>query len=87
MKISSQPRRMRDRSCPVGESVTTTATTSPSRTTGEAMVSRAWGCQGHTWGGSWLRRPRSASRKARRPSPSYGTTQSSGAAAMERLLR
>ena len=51
---SSQPCRMRERSAPVGESVTTTATTSPSRTMGEAMASMRC-CQGHTCGGLWAR--------------------------------
>ncbi len=79
---SSQPCRMRERSCPVGESVTTTATTSPSRTTGEATARRACCCQGQTWLGSWLRRPARASWNARSPSVCDGTVQPAGAAAM-----
>ncbi len=84
--MSSQPRRVRDRISPVGESVTTTATTSPSRTTGEATTTRP-SCQGHTWGGSCERRPSSASLNASRPSPSRGRDQEAGALARARSSR
>ncbi|GAA3113824.1 hypothetical protein GCM10017687_28590 [Streptomyces echinatus] len=84
--MNSQPRRIRERSCPVGESVTTTATTSPSRITGEATTSRL--CrQGHAWGESWLRRLSSASSKALRTSPVGGTKKSPGAMAIAEPLR
>jgi hypothetical protein len=76
--MTSQPRRIRDRICPVGESVTTTATTSPSRITGEATTRRCRS-QGQTCLGSWLRRLRNASSNAARTSPDRGSSQSSGA--------
>ncbi len=84
--MTSQPCSVRERICPVGESVTTTATTSPSRMTGEATT-RLRRCQGHTCRGSWLRRLSSASSKASRTSPSSGRDHLAGAWAMALPLR
>ncbi|CAM5739705.1 hypothetical protein SALBM311S_00340 [Streptomyces alboniger] len=83
--MTSQPCRILDRICPVGESVTTTATTSPSRMTGEATTRRPR-CQGHTWWGSWLRRLSSASSYAARTTPAAGRAKLFGALAMALLL-
>ena len=71
---------------PVGESVTTTATTSPSRITGEATT-RRWRCQGHTCLGSWLRRLSLASSNASRTSPELGRKKVDGAMAMGMSVR
>lgn len=84
--MNNQVRRVRDRISPVGESMTTTATTSPSRTTGEATTTRP-SRQGQTCGGSCERRPSSASSKAVRPSPSAGRLQKPGALARARSSR
>lgn len=84
--MNSHVRRIRDRISPVGESRTTTATTSPSRTTGEATTTRP-SRQGQTCGGSCERRPSSASLKAVRPSPSAGRVQKPGALARARSSR
>lgn len=77
---------MRERISPVGESVTTTAITSPSRITGEATTIRP-SCQGQTWPGSWLRRDISEVVNASRVSPVSGISQFSGARAMGSPLR
>ena len=72
----------RARSAPVGDSLSTTATTSPSRTTGAATVIVRSSVHGQTCGGLWLRRPSSASWKAWAPQPTAGTRQSRGATAI-----
>lgn len=84
--MTSQPRSVLDRIESVGDSVTTTATTSPSRMTGEATTSRP-SCQGHTCSGSWLRRLSSASSKESRTSPVWGRNQVVGALAIGMWLR
>ena len=82
----SQPFRIRERISPVGESVTTTATTSPSRITGEATTRRPR-CQGQTCLGSWLRRLSRDSSKASRTSPWSGRKKLGGACAMGMSVR
>ncbi len=80
--MNSQRCSTRERSGPVGDSISTTATTSPSRTTGAATASVRSGVHGQTCGGLWLRRPSSASWKACAPQPLTGTCQSAGAIAI-----
>lgn len=80
--MNSQRFSTRERSGPVGDSVSTTATTSPSRTTGAATASVRSGVHGQTCGGLWLRRPSRASWKAWAPHPVVGACQLAGAIAM-----
>ncbi len=79
--MPAQPLTMREERAPVGESMTTTAITSPSLITGEATISRLSRCHGQTCGGPWLRRPARASLNSW-PCAPPGASQPAGAAAI-----